>query len=134
MRGLMADRKSRGAGQARRARQLPQHIGAGVLRVLLLAVREASEHDAAHLSEDACKREMRPHAIQPIGSLTDVLEQQNGALEMCEKGRPEKPRQHREIPPDERSFGHTADVSLYGAELCGWSIGLEQAKETVMRR
>ena len=67
------------------------------LASLLLAAGELAEDDAAHLAEHAREREVGPHPVEPIRPLADVLEEEDGALERCEKGRAEEPRQHGEV-------------------------------------
>ena len=118
----MTYRESRRAGKARRGGQLAQHVGAGVIHILVLTARELPKGDAAHPTEHPGERKMGPHAVQTVRTLANVLEQQDGALERRKEGRTEKPGQHREVTAEERPLHSAGDECFPTDQLGGRRI------------
>ena len=100
--------------------------------VVLVAVGEVAEDDAAHALEDASEPQVGPHAVQAVGALADVLEEEHGAVERGHVRRAEQPGDKGEVAANERALGDAGDVGG-GADERRWRLGgLEEAEEALL--
>src|SRR6185295_4653069 len=123
------------AGGAREAGGAGELLEDGVGAVVggggggLLAVGEVAEDDAGDLGEDAGEVEVRPHAVEAVGALADVLEEEERAAEVGEVRRPEEAREDGEIPthePPARAAGDERARALHRRRgLVGFEEGVE---------
>src|SRR5204863_8206208 len=125
---ITTSRTTRGAGE------VPEDLVARVRGVLLLAAGERAERYAAYAAEHPGELEVRPHAVEPVGTLALILEQQDGAIERRHEGRAEYAREDREVPSEQRPFRHTADVGQRSRERRGRLRGFEQREQTLAGR
>src|SRR5439155_69812 len=130
----VAHGKAAGAREPSGAGEVPEDLVARVRGVLLLAAGERAERYAAYAAEHPGELEVRPHAVEPVGTLALILEQQDGAIERRHEGRAEQAREDREVPSEQRPFRHTADVGQRSRERRGRLRGFEQREQTLAGR
>ena len=130
--GGVADGEAGGTREAGLLGELAKDVGAAVVGALLLAVGEVAEDDAAHAGEDAGELQVGPHAINPIGALADVLEEEDGALEGGQVGGAEEAGEDGEVAAEERPLGEAGDVGVLAEERRRRLGGLEEAEEGVL--
>ena len=87
----------------------------------------------AHAGEHPGEGQVRPHAVQAVGPLALVLEQQHRIIEHRHVGGPEHAREYREVAPEEAALGHPRHVGRRALERgCGRGR-LEQPEEPRVR-
>ena len=103
-------------------------------RVRLIAAGEGAECDAAYALEDAGELQVRPHAIEPVGPLTLVLEQQDRPIERRHERGAEQPCQHRQVAAEQRPLRRAAHVGRRSGKRRCRACRLQELEEPRMRR